>query len=354
MSVRYVTVQWNKKKLVYDAFAVAGIGLYIVAFKGVASTLLRDADALSGPVLEMRAWGSCAIVMLTLILCLGPLARLDRRFLPLVYNRRHLGVMMLFVAVMHVREVLGFYHAWGSVPGFVSMLRFDTAVTRASLPFPLFGLVALVVLLAMAVTSHDFWQRFFGPTFWKSLHMLVYVAWSLAMLHVAFGAMQLEQSPAVPAMVIAAATLVVGLHIAAAIRSRRADVPAKIVELDGERWLDAGSPERIPEGRARPVCAPEGDRIAVVRWDGKVAAIRAVCAHQGGPLDEGKVIDGCLTCPWHGWQYKPDDACSPPPFTEKLPSHPVLLHEGRLLVRVRAQPAGESLGPTTLGVKVPL
>ncbi|MCC7542189.1 MAG: ferric reductase-like transmembrane domain-containing protein [Deltaproteobacteria bacterium] len=346
MSVRYVSVQWNKKKLVYDAFALAGIVVYVQTFKGIGSVLLRDADSLSGEVLAMRAWGSCAIVLLTLILCLGPLARLDRRFLPLVYNRRHLGVMMCGVALVHVREVLGFYHAWGSVPSFTSMLKFDTAVTTTTLPFPVLGLLALLVLIAMAVTSHDFWQRFFGPTFWKSLHMLVYVAWSLAMLHVAFGAMQSEQSLAVPAMVVLAVALVVGLHVAAAIRSRGPDVtPVRAVEHDGERWLDAGSPDAIPEGRARPVCGADGERIAVVRWNGKVAAIRAVCAHQGGPLDEGKVIDGCLTCPWHGWQYKPDDGLSPPPFTEKLPTHPVRLVDGKLLVRARAQPAGESLGP---------
>ena len=36
-----------------------------------------------------RAFGACAFVMLTVILAIGPLARLDRRFLPLLYNRRH-------------------------------------------------------------------------------------------------------------------------------------------------------------------------------------------------------------------------------------------------------------------------
>ena len=49
-----------------------------------------------------------------------------------------------------------------------------------------------------------------------------------------------------------------------------------------------------------------------------VSAVRSVCAHQGGPLGEGKIIDGCITCPWHGWQYRPADGQSPPPFTEKI------------------------------------
>ena len=39
--------------------------------------------------------------MLTIILSIGPLARLDRRFLPLLYNRRHFGVLTFFVALLH-------------------------------------------------------------------------------------------------------------------------------------------------------------------------------------------------------------------------------------------------------------
>jgi hypothetical protein len=71
--------------------------------------------AITPEILGMRAWGSCAFLMLTAILCLGPLARLDRRFLPLVYNRRHFGVIFFVVAANHARQVLDFYHAYGRV-----------------------------------------------------------------------------------------------------------------------------------------------------------------------------------------------------------------------------------------------
>lgn len=47
-----------------------------------------------------------------------------------------------------------------------------------------------------------------------------------------------------------------------------------------------------------------GERIvAVFRHEGNWFAIDAMCSHQGGPLAEGTVKDGCVTCPWHGWQY---------------------------------------------------
>jgi DEAD/DEAH box helicase domain-containing protein len=36
---------------------------------------------------------------------------------------------------------------------------------------------------------------------------------------------------------------------------------------------------------------------------------------------EGRVLDGCITCPWHGFQYRLEDGCAPPPYTEKLPTY---------------------------------
>lgn len=43
--------------------------------------------------------------------------------------------------------------------------------------------------------------------------------------------------------------------------------------------------------------------IAVFRHAGAWYAVDGMCAHQGGPLADGVVRDGCVTCPWHGWQY---------------------------------------------------
>lgn len=30
-----------------------------------------------------------------------------------------------------------------------------------------------------------------------------------------------------------------------------------------------------------------------------IHALHAVCAHEGGPLDKGTIVDGCVECPWH-------------------------------------------------------
>ena len=34
-----------------------------------------------------------------------------------------------------------------------------------------------------------------------------------------------------------------------------------------------------------------------------ISALSSVCAHEGGPLDKGEIVDGCVQCPWHGSQF---------------------------------------------------
>jgi len=43
-------------------------------------------------------------------------------------------------------------------------------------------------------------------------------------------------------------------------------------------------------------------------------------------------VDGCLTCPWHGYQYRVEDGCSPPPFTEVVSTYAVKVIGGEIYV----------------------
>jgi len=55
---------------------------------------------------------------------------------------------------------------------------------------------------------------------------------------------------------------------------------------------------------AKPLKVKAGiNELAVVRIGPALYAMHAVCAHAGGPLAEGKVVDGCLECPWHGSRF---------------------------------------------------
>lgn len=53
-----------------------------------------------------------------------------------------------------------------------------------------------------------------------------------------------------------------------------------------------------------------GKEIALCKYEDKFYAIGAICPHQGGPLDEGMLEDGCVVCPWHGWAFNVKDGSS--------------------------------------------
>ena len=114
-----------------------------------------------------------------------------------------------------------------------------------------------------------------------------------------------------------------------------------------EDFLDACAVSDIPENRARIVCL-SGERVAIFKYDGKVSAVSNVCQHQNGPLGEGKILDGCITCPWHGYQYVPETGASPPPFVEKVPTFNVRVTNGRVLVQPKPNPPGTRADPAII------
>ena len=125
------------------------------------------------------------------------------------------------------------------------------------------------------------------------------------------------------------------LHLAAGWRERKID---RAVGPLG--WLTVGPPWSIPDKGARIVVAPGGERIAVFRDGSQIGAVTNLCAHQNGPLGEGRIIDGCITCPWHGYQYRLADGCAPPPFTEKLATHRLRIERGVIEVDPAPLPPG--------------
>src|SRR5262245_11301099 len=199
MSVQYQAVGWNRQKRIYDSVLAGSVLTYLALFTGVGSLVHPNATA---ETLLIRGLGTAALLLLHVILCIGPLCRLDKRFLPLLYNRRHLGVTMFVLALAHGVFSLVQFHAFGDVNPVVSLLTSNTQYNSlANFPFQQLGAAALVILFFMAATSHDFWLHTLSPPVWKRLHMLVYVAYALLIAHVGFGALQSETSAWLIAMV---------------------------------------------------------------------------------------------------------------------------------------------------------
>lgn len=339
MSVGFRAVQWNRDKLVYDAILVAGVALYCTVFALISWRLFAPKNIPDAIDIGIRTTGSCAFLMLTVILCIGPLARLNQKFLPLLYNRRHFGVLTFLVAATHVGFLLSWYIVQGNLPNLGHELTTWADYGKfIGFPFKTFGIAALLILFIMAATSHDFWLLFLTPRAWKALHMALYVAYAFVAMHVALGSLQdHEQSPFIPVMLIGGFGVVAGLHLAAGRRELKID---RGTALGNEGWIVVGPPLSIPDKTARIVLAPGGERIAIFRDGNQVGALTNVCAHQLGPIGEGRIIDGCITCPWHGYQYRLADGCSPPPFTEKLTTYRLRLNDGVVEVDPHPLPPG--------------
>jgi len=245
----------------------------------------------------------------------------------------------------------------------------------AGVPFQPFGFFALVILILMAATSHDFWLANLTAPVWKSLHMLVYAAYGLLVLHVTFGVLQAEVNPVYVIAVGIGLTVVLGLHVTAAFKEARGDreigysrreeahslkpeIQNPKSEIDqslvtsaptDDGYVEACAVADIAEKRARIVCL-SGERVAIFKYDGKISAISNACQHQNGPLGEGKILDGCITCPWHGYQYLPHTGASPPPFVEKVPTFNVRVKDGRVFVHPKPNPPGQRAEPVMIEV----
>ena len=343
MSVQYEAIGWNRQKRLYDVVLAGSVALYLALFVGIGSMVHPNATA---ETLLIRGFGTAAFLLLHVILGIGPLCRLNPRFLPLLYNRRHLGVTMFLLALAHGVFSIVQFHALGDrnplVSVFVSNPRYGSF---SQFPFQSFGFFALMILFVMAATSHDFWLNNLTPPIWKRIHMTVYLAYALLVAHVTLGALQSERGPLLAAILAAGLGAVLTLHVLAAWREARTDNEPPAVASDG--YVDVCAVSAIPENRAQVVCAG-GERVAVFRYDGRVSAVSNVCRHQNGPLGEGRIVDGCITCPWHGYQYKPENGSAPPPFTEKVATYAVRVRSGRVQIDPRANPPGTFVEPAHL------
>lgn len=70
-----------------------------------------------------------------------------------------------------------------------------------------------------------------------------------------------------------------------------------------ERWRPVLREGELPEGESR-YAEVEGVGVLVARHGGEVYALSNRCVHRGGPLDEGALSDGCVTCPLHGSTFR--------------------------------------------------
>ncbi len=343
MSVKYVPIIWNPFKIKYDIIYVLFIVIYLTGFISISIFLYPE---LIIDTIIIRSFGTLAILILHIILMIGPLSRINKSFLPILYNRRHLGVIMFLIASVHAIYSIIFFHGFGVNNPIYSLFTANTHYeSLIFFPFQVLGFLAYLILMVMAFTSHDFWLNFLSPKIWKAMHMLVYVAYGLVIMHVVLGIIQYENSPILFSLLFLGLVTILSLHIISGYKEYKFDRIKNITDNKG--WVYVCTTNEIDENCAKMVTI-DGERIAVFKYGNKLSAVHNVCKHQNGPLGEGKIVDGCITCPWHGYQYLPDKGRAPEPFTELLATYELKLNGNKIYVNPIAHPEGTSIEPTLI------
>jgi len=137
----------------------------------------QDASALTDPLkFVLHHFGFVACLLLAIVLTFSPLRVLWPKWgvaLALNRHRRLVGVSACAYALLHFAVQVLYVYDGG----------FGTLAKEVAKPFQLTGLVALVILLVLAITSFHAAIRWLGGKVWKNIHRLAYVAAALAAYH---------------------------------------------------------------------------------------------------------------------------------------------------------------------------
>jgi len=100
-----------------------------------------------------------------------------------------------------------------------------------------------------------------------------------------------------------------------------------------EEWTPVADEASVKE--AEPLLVKTADvEIVLVREGGSLYALLERCAHQGGPLHEGRIEGGCVVCPWHSSRYRlSDGAALSGPTAHPQPALEVRVRDGKVEVR---------------------
>ncbi|GAA1576392.1 aromatic ring-hydroxylating dioxygenase subunit alpha [Actinomadura kijaniata] len=102
-------------------------------------------------------------------------------------------------------------------------------------------------------------------------------------------------------------------------------------------WYAVEFAHAVTRAPRRVTCLGQ-DFVLYRRRDGRVVCLSDLCVHRGGALSMGRLVgDDGIACPYHGWEYAPDGACT------KIPANP----DGRGIprkARVDSYPVREEYG----------
>jgi sulfoxide reductase heme-binding subunit YedZ len=165
MPVRQLLLLPQTKYLLYGVLALPFVWLIWALFHDALGA--NPAEALS------RATGDWTLRLLCVVLAVTPLRRLTG-LSELIRYRRSIGLACFYYACLHL-----LCYAWFDQSFEVNEIVKDL-VKR---PFIWLGMICFVLMLPLALTSHNAAVRWLGGKRWQQLHKWVYVLPVFALLH---------------------------------------------------------------------------------------------------------------------------------------------------------------------------
>lgn len=118
--------------------------------------------------------------------------------------------------------------------------------------------------------------------------------------------------------------------------------------LDAVGWTDVGALADLVDGHGIPLVI-KGTDVALLRDGHEVHALGGTCPHRGGPIADGRVVDGKVICPLHLWDFDLATGISPFDPRDQLPVYAARVHDGRVEVDADSVPRGPGRPDVYLG-----
>lgn len=303
-------------------------------------------------ILVLRVSSITSFLLLNLVLLIGPWTRFKPKLIKYYSYRRHLGVSVLLLGLLHASIVIKEY------------FKYDINYIYQS-SFTFFGTTSLFIFILMGLTSWDYTQKHFSLktwkiihflslliylsmiyifykinnnlnayeiiyliTFvvywifaapysvakliirevngWKQLHVLVYIAYFSLIIHIYDGVLKSQQLW-MKILFFVIILFVIFSHLIGWIVKWKED--KKITVKTDDEFVKLDKAENFEEGKGRKFIIDDKE-IAVFKHQNNFVAVSNVCRHQKGPIYQGKIVNNYVYCPWHYWSYNLKDGCS--------------------------------------------
>ncbi len=108
-----------------------------------------------------------------------------------------------------------------------------------------------------------------------------------------------------------------------------------------KEWTPVLALDELPQGRPQRIMV-ENSPVLLYRGRDRVMAIGAICAHAGGPLEEGDIYENGhgahVQCPWHDSVFDLEDgSVVHGPSTYAVPAYDTRVRDGRIELRLSPQ-----------------